>query len=65
MDSLNIPTKSLKGKGVDLTDRIDGLARLHPEPKYRTMVIRAAKRLLQSRGVAATIPEPQPLQPEQ
>ena len=61
VDSLNIPTRSLKGKAVDLTTQALALAKVYPEPKYRTMIIRAARRLLTSRGVTATIPEPEPM----
>ena len=62
MDSLNLSTKSLKGKSVNLADHpgLLALAKTFPEPKYRTMVIRAAVRLLTTRGVTATIPEPEP-----
>ena len=59
VDSLNLPTKSMRGKQIDLNARTAGLA--HYEAKYRTMIIRAAKRLLYSRGVTALIDEPQPL----
>ncbi len=61
VDSLNLPTKSLKGKTVDLTTQAQALARTFPEPKFRVMVIRAAVRLLRTRGVEATIPEPEAL----
>ena len=60
VDSLNIATRSLKGQTVDLTPQAPALAKLYPEPKFRTMVIRAAVRLLRTRGVEATIPEPNP-----
>ena len=61
VDSLNLPTRSLKGQTLDLTAQAEVLAKTYLEPKYRTMVIRAAKRLLTTRKVTANIPEPEPL----
>ena len=61
MDGLNLPTKSLKGKSVDLTVQAKALAEMLPEPKFRVMVIRAAVRLLRSRDVEPIIPKPEPL----
>lgn len=58
MDSLNLPTKKLRGQRLDLNAQAAGL---RFEAKFRTMVIRAAKRLLQERGVEAVIDEPRPL----
>ena len=51
---MNLPTKSMQGKTVDLTEQARALTF---EPKFRVMVIRAAKRLLTSRGVNPVIPE--------
>ena len=58
VDGLNLPTRTLKGKTVDLNAQA---ATLRFEAKFRTMVIRAAKRLLEDRGVIALIDEPKPL----
>ena len=58
---MNLATRSLKGQSVDLTPQALALAKLYPEPKFRALVIRAAVRLLRTRGVEATIPEPEPL----
>ena len=54
VDGLNLPTKSMQGQTVDLTEQARSL---NFEPKFRVMVIRAAKRLLTSRGVTPVIPE--------
>ena len=60
VDFLNLPTRSLRGKSVDLSAQAEALAWTYQEPKYRTMVIRAAIRLLRTRGIEAAISEPQP-----
>ena len=57
IDGLNIPSKSLQGKSINLSMEA---AELKFEPKFRTMVIRAARRLLKSRGIDSYIPEPKP-----
>ncbi len=54
VDSLNLATKSMQGQSVDLTEQAKSLKF---EPKFRVMVIRAAKRLLTKRGVTPVIPE--------
>lgn len=54
VDGLNLPTKSLRDQNIDLNERAKAL---RFEPKFKLMVIRAAKRLLQSRGVRAEIEE--------
>lgn len=61
MDSLNVPTKSLQGKSIDLTEQAKAL---NFEPKFRAMVIQAARRLLKSRGVQAIISSPKSIAPE-
>ena len=45
---------------MDLSAQTEALAWTYQEPKYRTMVIRAAIRLLRTRGIEAAISEPQP-----
>ena len=59
VDSLNLPTKSVPGKQIDLNEQAKSLLRY--DAKYRTIIIRAAKRLLCSRSVNALIDEPKPL----
>ena len=54
VDGLNLPTDTLRGKSVDLSEQVKALKF---EPKFRVMVIRAARRLLKSRDVHAIIPE--------
>ncbi len=54
VDGLNLPTKSMQGQTVDLPEQARGLTF---EPKFRLMVVRAARRLLVSRGVNPVIPE--------
>ena len=58
MDTLNLPTKKLKGQTIDLNEQAKTL---RFEAKFRAMVIRAAKRILDRRGVVALIDEPRPL----
>ena len=50
VDGLNLPTDMLRGKSIDLSDQAKALKF---EPKFRVMVIRAARRLLRSRDVHA------------
>lgn len=52
VDNLNLPTRSMQGQTVDLTAQSKTL---RGEPKYRAMVIDAARRLLKTRGVTAHI----------
>ena len=52
VDGLNLPTRSMQGQTVDLTEQAK---LLKFEPKYRAMVIDAARRLLKTRGVTARI----------
>ncbi len=54
VDGLNLPTKSMQGQSIDLNEQAKAL---RFEAKFKLMVIRAAKRLLQSRGVRAEIEE--------
>lgn len=54
VDGLNLPTRSLRGQTVDLSEQAKSLKF---EAKFRIMVIRAAKRLLETRGITAVIPE--------
>ncbi len=56
IDSLNIPTRSLQGKSVNLTIQAQALKH---EPKYKAMVIQAARRLLRTRGVTMIIDKPE------
>lgn len=56
VDGLNLPTRFMQGKTVDLTAQA---AALKLEPKFKLMVLRAAKRLLKTRGVEAIIPQPE------
>ena len=58
VDGLNLPTRRLRGQKIDLNEQAKTL---RFEAKFRTMVIRAAKRLLFNRGVMAEIDEPTPL----
>ena len=58
LDTLNLQTKALRGQRIDLNAQA---ASLRFEAKFRTMVIRAAKRILEERGVFAVIDEPKPL----
>jgi hypothetical protein len=48
IDGLNLPTKSLKGKSINLTEQAKTLKH---DPKYKAMVLEAASRLLRTRGV--------------
>lgn len=54
IDGLNIPTRQLQGQSFDLTPHAASLAF---EPKFKSMVITAAKRLLKTRGVEAYVVE--------
>ena len=47
LDTLNLPTKQLRGQTINLSAQAAGL---RGEPKYLAMVIRAAKRILKARG---------------
>ncbi len=58
IDTLNLATRQMKGQKIDLNTRA---ADLRMEPKFRAMVIRAAKRILKARGIEALIDEPKPL----
>lgn len=52
IDSLNVPTKRLQGQSFDLTPHAAALAF---EPRFKGMVIEAARRLLKTRGVDAYV----------
>ena len=52
VDRLNLPTRSMQGQTIDLTEQ--GKL-LKFEPKYKAMVLDAARRLLKTRGVTARI----------
>lgn len=58
LDTLNLPTKQMRGQTINLSAQA---ANLRGEAKYVAMIIRAAKRILESRGVVAIIDEPKPL----
>ena len=58
LDTLNLPTKSMRGQTINLNAQA---ASLRGEAKYVVMIIRAAKRILRGRGVEAIIDEPRPL----
>ena len=57
IDSLNIPTRSLKGKSINLTEQVK---KLKHEPVYKRMVTQAAQRLLKTRGVEMIVDKEEP-----
>ena len=53
MDSLQL-SRDNRGKFLDLAEQAKTIAH---EPKYRAMVIRAARRILRKRGIECNLPD--------